>query len=134
MIVDWRGDNAGPPPKASDVIDDFEAIQRLFPGVCVPRVHCLPYLTQSIQSGARIKASTFDEFAAELETVPEDRLPIITSEMGDTWVHGVASDPTKVAFTRAAQRHHSECVHSPSCDSSSYAFHNFSRLLMKNSG
>ena len=66
----------GPPPSAFDVQNTFDEIQRLFPN-------------------ATIVSSTFEAFAAELATVA-DNLPVITDEIGDTWIHGVASDPRKV--------------------------------------
>jgi len=44
-----------------------------------------------------MQASTFDKFAAEVLSSPVyQQLPVITSEIGDTWIHGVASDPIKV--------------------------------------
>jgi len=44
-----------------------------------------------------MQASTFDKFAAEVMSSPVyQQLPVITSEIGDTWIHGVASDPIKV--------------------------------------
>jgi len=44
-----------------------------------------------------MQASTFDKFAAEVLSSPvHQQLPVVTSEIGDTWIHGVASDPIKV--------------------------------------
>lgn len=65
MIVDWRGDNAGPPPEASDLIDDFVAIQKQFPG-------------------AEVFSSTFDAFAAVVNQGLADQtvsIPTISSEV-----------------------------------------------------
>lgn len=63
--VAWRGDNAGPPPNVSDVVADFEAIQKQFPG-------------------AEIVVSTFDKFAAVVNAgiaAGTVHIPTITSEV-----------------------------------------------------
>ncbi|HHT82901.1 MAG: DUF5054 domain-containing protein [Christensenellales bacterium] len=43
-----------------------------------------------------VEASTLDEYASALWRV-KDKLPVITSEIGDSWIHGAASDPYKSA-------------------------------------
>jgi hypothetical protein len=58
-------------------------------------------------------------------------LPVFNDEVGDTWIYGTGSDPWKVAAYRTVQRIRTACVNDPQCDSTSYAFHNFSRLLLK---
>ncbi|MBS0664698.1 MAG: DUF5054 domain-containing protein [Verrucomicrobia bacterium] len=50
--------------------------------------------------GAEVTAGTLDEFARALRLAAA-RLPVVTDEIGDTWIHGVASDPWKVARYRA---------------------------------
>lgn len=45
---------------------------------------------------AVIEGGSLDDFAAELSAVRE-RLPVVKEEIGDTWIHGVASDPLKTA-------------------------------------
>ena len=53
--------------------------------------------------GADIRASTLDAFGAAMW----DRragFPVITDEIGDSWIHGTASDPVKLARFRALQR------------------------------
>lgn len=44
---------------------------------------------------AEVQASTLDAYARELRTL-KPRLPIVTAEIGDSWIHGVGSDPTKM--------------------------------------
>lgn len=95
MVVDWRGDNAGPPSTARLLITDFQTIQVQFPN-------------------AKIIPSTFDQFIKTVQPV-KDKLPVITSEIGDTWIHGVASDPLKVAKTRNMLRLASQCLDSGQC-------------------
>ena len=76
-------DNMGPQSTAQ-VIDVYNEIRGRFPG-------------------AKIFASTLSDFARKLETVRET-LPIITNEIGDTWIHGVGSDPIKVSRFRELLR------------------------------
>lgn len=52
---------------------------------------------------AQVIGSTMDAFAKHLTSVPLD-LPIITQEIGDTWIQGVGSDPLKVSQYRELVR------------------------------
>jgi len=52
---------------------------------------------------AEIIASTLDAFAAEMWT-RRDSFPVVTQEIGDSWIHGAGSDPQKMARFRALQR------------------------------
>lgn len=52
---------------------------------------------------ATVSASTLSEYAATLRPI-RDSLPVVTSEIGDTWIHGTASDPTKIARYRELAR------------------------------
>jgi hypothetical protein len=53
--------------------------------------------------GADIRASTLDAFGDALWDRRES-FPIVTAEIGDSWIHGAASDPVKLARFRALQR------------------------------
>lgn len=77
------GDNLGP-PSADDVVASFDALRDRLPG-------------------AEVVGSTLDAFAADLRPAVPD-LPVVTSEIGDTWIHGVGSDPRKVARLRELLR------------------------------
>lgn len=77
------GDNLGP-PSADEVVDAFAALRARVPG-------------------AEVRASTLDAFAEALRPVRDD-LPVVTQEIGDTWVHGAGSDPGKVAAYRELLR------------------------------
>ena len=48
---------------------------------------------------ARIEAGTLDDFARAIRSVRET-LPVLEQEIGDTWIHGVGSDPLKVSALR----------------------------------
>lgn len=52
---------------------------------------------------AEVFASTLDDFAAELLKI-RDWFPVLTQEIGDSWIHGVGTDPYKVAGYRALLR------------------------------
>ena len=51
---------------------------------------------QALYPNAQVQASTLDDFASSLLKI-KDRLPIVEEEIGDTWIHGVGSDPWKVS-------------------------------------
>jgi len=53
--------------------------------------------------GATIKASTLDAFGAEMWARRES-FPVVTSEIGDSWIHGAGTDPIKLARFHALQR------------------------------
>eukprot|EP01147_Barroeca_monosierra_P009254 gene9254-1533_t len=85
MVVAWRGDNSGP-PSASEVEENIAAIRKEF-------------------QQANVIVSTFEDFV-DVINVPDvlDRLPTLSSEIGDTWIHGVASDANKLSQFSAIQR------------------------------
>ena len=76
-------DNAGPPADSS-IADTYRSLANQVPG-------------------ATVIASTLDDFTRQLETV-RDMLPVLTSEIGDTWIHGAGTDPTKVSRYRQLAR------------------------------
>ncbi|WP_342237494.1 DUF5054 domain-containing protein [Inquilinus sp. OTU3971] len=53
--------------------------------------------------GAAVRASTLDDFAAAIWPQRE-RFPVVDREIGDSWIHGSASDPDKTARFLALQR------------------------------
>lgn len=77
------GDNDGP-PTAQDVRHAHAALRRRFPT-------------------AEIRASTLDAFARAVRP-GRGQLPVVTGELGDTWIHGAASDPVKLARYRELVR------------------------------
>ncbi len=79
VSVILTGDNIGP-QSPDDVRAAFASMRQRFPD-------------------ARVIASTLDAFAARLPEV-RDRLPVLTQEIGDTWIHGAGTDPAKVAGLR----------------------------------
>lgn len=77
------GDNAGPQSTA-EVRESYDTVRREFPD-------------------AEVRASTLDAFARDLLQV-NDQLPVLTAEIGDSWIHGVATDPYKTACYRRLDR------------------------------
>ncbi len=79
LYFDHTLDNRGTPaPKK--IIDKLKAIEDKFPGYTV-------------------EAGSMDEFA-DIIWEKRSELPVITDELGDTWIHGAASDPYKSAALR----------------------------------
>ena len=85
--------------------------------------------------GATVKTSTFDAFIADV--LPEkDTLPVVSLEVGDTWVYGNPSDPLKMAQFRALQRVWIECKEAgkPECQTTNPVIQNFTWALLKAPG
>ena len=60
---------------------------------------------------AKLHASTFEAFLEAVQPVVE-KLPIITGEIGDTWISGIASDPRKMAEYRVVSETLMNCIQS----------------------
>ena len=112
MVYSWRGDNSGPPTSVSDVTSDWAKVAALFPG-------------------ADIVASTLDNFTALLTPAVLASLPVLTSEMGDTWVHGAASDPQKSAWIKLIRDARTDCIDSGVCAVDDPAVANFTACFIK---
>jgi hypothetical protein len=83
LATEVRGDNSGPhtPEEIAAIYADL--------GTRFPN--------------AEIHASNLSQMANAMEP-HGDKLPVVTEEIGDTWIYGVASDPLKVARYRAVSR------------------------------
>ena len=103
------GDNHGP--------SSIEAVRELFDHL------------QHEYPGAEIIASTLDAFAEKLLAL-KDRLPVIHEEIGDSWIHGAASDPWKIARYRELLRLRDKWVASGALDPNSEAYSLFCNRLM----
>lgn len=71
----FLGDNLGIPSE-EEVLKRMEEFKRKYPG-------------------AKVEAGSLDDYANALYGIKEN-LPVVTEEIGDSWIHGVASDPWKV--------------------------------------
>eukprot|EP01084_Bolivina_argentea_P029224 54231_1 len=110
IIFYWDSDNKGP-YNYTQYVNELKNLQKEFPN-------------------AYVHISSFDAYVNNLPQSIIDKLPVISSEMGDTWQHGSASDPLKLGKFRIAENFRSECTECSYVNS--YAFSNFSRFLLKN--
>jgi hypothetical protein len=83
LSVRVSGDNSGP-QTADQVKASYATLRALFPE-------------------AKIVPTDLSTVAAALEPL-RARLPVLTQEMGDTWIYGVGADPGKVARYRELSR------------------------------
>jgi len=103
------GDNAGPP--AYQTVRATHAAMRIrFPQ-------------------ATIRSSTLEEMAAAADRSRE-LLPCITGEIADTWIHGYASDPWKMAAFRRLTRLRKQWVERGVFDPASRSGRNFDENLL----
>ena len=109
VAITLTGDNLGPP--SPQVINDLYA--RLY-----------DQFPQAV-----VAPSTLDAYAERLLTVKQT-LPVVTGEIGDSWIHGVGSDPAKVAAFKALARKRRDWIEAGRLPDQA-AFERFSeRLLM----
>ena len=83
LAVEVRGDNSGP-HTPEEIAEIHANLARRFPN-------------------AEIKAACLTDMANALAPY-RDQLPVVTAEIGDSWVHGCSSDPLKVARYREIAR------------------------------
>ena len=83
IAVEVRDDNAGP-HTMEEIRPIYADLRRQFPK-------------------AAIHASNLTDIATAVEP-HKSRLPVLTQEIGDTWIYGVASDPLKLARFREILR------------------------------
>jgi hypothetical protein len=86
------------------------------------------HLRQEFPS-AEIHAATLDDFAHALERIRAD-LPVITGEIGDSWIHGVGTDPLKVSRYRALCRLRRDWVSGAKTEADKTTLDRFSRILL----
>ena len=89
LVTEVRGDNSGP-HTADEIAKIHAELAAQFPN-------------------AEIRAANLSEMANALDPY-RDKLPVVIEEIGDTWIHGCASDPLKVARYRAISRLREEWI------------------------
>jgi hypothetical protein len=87
--MEMRDDNAGPHSQ-DEICTIYTRLRQQFPG-------------------ATVTAATLNDVAAALAPA-RDKLPVVTGEIGDTWIYGIPSDPLKVARYREAARMRQEWI------------------------
>ncbi len=103
------GDNHGP-CTLEDVETFYASLRERFPG-------------------AELRASTLSHFTPALRRAKE-ALPVVTQELGDTWIHGVGTDPLKVARYRALARWHAGLDEAALGEKEAVAARRFARRLL----
>ncbi|HXJ40600.1 MAG TPA: DUF5054 domain-containing protein, partial [Bryobacteraceae bacterium] len=89
VAVEVADDNYGP-HKPEEIAAIYADLRQQFPG-------------------ATIQAASLTDIANAVEP-HKAGLPVLTKEIGDTWIHGIASDPVKLARFREVQRLRSEWI------------------------
>jgi len=87
--VEMRDDNAGP-HSVKEIKKIYADLRKQFPN-------------------AKVSAASLSEIAIAVEPYRSD-LPVVTQEIGDTWIYGVPSDPVKVARYREVARLRQEWI------------------------
>lgn len=80
ISINFTGDNHGP--------HTYESVKAIYAGL------------RKRYPNARIIGASFNEIARELTAV-RNTLPVVTSEIGDTWIYGYGSAPIRMAKFRA---------------------------------
>jgi len=116
LCLYFKNDNDGPPGVA-EVQGVYAALREQFPEA----------------DPARVVASSFEAFVDALLADQDavDSLPVVTEEIGDTWIHGMAADPLQTAQVRAIMAERTRCLAQGECVLEDYRVYNFSRLLLK---
>ena len=83
VAIEVRNDNAGP-HSVAEVRKIYAELRKQFPK-------------------AKVSGANLSDIALAVEPY-KGNLPVVTQEIGDTWIYGVASDPVKVARYREVMR------------------------------
>ena len=106
----WNTDNGGPLSQANVELV-YKQLRHTYPN-------------------AYVHDSTFDDFY-DVASQSLEGLPVITQEIGDTWLYGIPSDPYKNVVFREMSRHRRACIETKGCDVESMTMQRFDRLLTK---
>ena len=89
LAMEMRNDNSGP-HTVEEIHKIYAGLRRQFPN-------------------AKVQASNLSEIANAVEPY-RGGFPVVTAEIGDTWIYGVPSDPLKVARYRELARLRTEWI------------------------
>ena len=110
LCAAWHSDNQGP-HSVEEILDIYNRTRTSFPE-------------------ANVVASTLDDFLGNVSAALATgrvTLPVVTEEIGDSWIHGIASDPAKLSEYRSLLRMRRASRDRWGDDD----FNRFSRLLVK---
>jgi len=105
-------DNTGPPLSTFEVKRIYNKVRSVFPN-------------------AKVFGSTWDAFVAEIPPAEIAALPVHSSEWGDKWLTGMATDPVRLATYRALMRARASCLESGACHMKDPVMRNFTRFAAK---
>ena len=108
ISINFTGDNHGP--------HSYEKVKEIYAGL------------HKRYPNARLIASSFNEIAEELVSI-QDKLPVVTSEIGDTWIYGYGSAPVRMAKFRALSELYSKWLREKKIDKNSDAALDFALEL-----
>lgn len=108
ISINFTGDNHGPHP--------YEKVKAIYADL------------HKRYPKARLIASSFNEIAEELVVI-QDQLPVVTSEIGDTWIYGYGSAPIRMAKFRALSELYSKWLRERKIDRNSDAALDFALEL-----
>ena len=100
ISINFTGDNHGP--------HSYEKVKEIYADL------------HKRYPNARLVACSFNEIAEELIAM-QDQLPVVTSEIGDTWIYGYGSAPIRMAKFRALSELYSQWLHEKKIDKNSDA-------------
>ena len=109
LYFDHTLDNHGA-PSPEKVLQKFEHIQKEYPGY-------------------EITAGTIDDFADVIWEV-RHKLPVFEGEMGDSWIHGSATDPYKSASLRVLMNLKNQWLTDGTLERNSDEYKNFTDALL----
>lgn len=104
ISVNFTGDNHGP-HSSEQVKTIYSDLHKRYPN-------------------AQLIASSFNEIAQELLSM-QDELPVVTSEIGDSWIYGYGSAPIRMAKFRALSKLYSNWLREKKIDKNSDEALNF---------
>ncbi|KAK3598273.1 hypothetical protein CHS0354_022590 [Potamilus streckersoni] len=107
----FRTDNSGPPESVEEILGYYEILRAEFPQ-------------------AKLRASTFEDFVAAVQPI-KGSLPVVTKEIGDTWIQGIASDPKKMAQYRTVSETIMGCINAGKCSANDPRITDSVRYLIK---
>ena len=100
ISINFTGDNHGP--------HSYEKVKEIYADL------------HKRYPNARLVACSFNEIAEELIAM-QDQLPVVTSEIGDTWIYGYGSAPIRMAKFRALSELYSQWLREKKIDKNSDA-------------
>ena len=130
IVVIYSGDYGG--AFKSDLVDEVLYFDHTLDNHGAPDAEKLNKRLGEIQAeypDYEIEAGTMDEFA-EIIWDKRSQLPVITAEIGDTWIHGSAADPYKSAALRSLMALKSKWLSDGTMSKNSREYTDFSDSLL----